>query len=412
MAKTLTVSQLNKYIKGVFEDELILHDILVTGEVSEFKVASSNTYLVLKDADSILNCYRPATTENVEIGIQVTLTGTVGYFPKGGRLSFTFSDIKPSGRSEQYVDFLKLKEKLKLEGLFGRKRALPRFINNIAIITSAEGAALADFLKVTSIQPFIKIKVFHSRVQGENACEDLVNCFESIKSLNAQFDLVVLSRGGGGQTDLSVFNDEKVARAVFDCPYPVITAIGHEIDNSLCDLCSDFRVSTPTMAGEYIVDANQQLINEYFYSVSKITNIVEQNFQTASSNLYRQYLKTLVANSEIQAKVRKKLFNSLSDLKIAMDKKIALEVDLLKEKLNIIKNLMQTNLSKKDTNLEKTYLKIDVLNPTKLLNQGYAKVIKSHKEVGIYDLSVGDKIDVVMEGGKLTASIEKIAKRK
>lgn len=412
MAKTLTVSQLNKYIKGVFEDELILHDIMVAGEVSEFRVVSSNTYLVLKDADSILNCYRPATTENVEIGTQVTLTGTVSYFPKGGRLSFTFSDIKLNGKSDQYVDFLKLKEKLKSEGFFDRKRPLPQFIKSVAIITSAEGAALADFLKVTSIQPFVKIKVFHSRVQGENACEDILNCFNFIRSFGTQFDLVVLSRGGGGQTDLSVFNDEKVARAVFDCQYPVMTAIGHEIDNSLCDLCSDYRVSTPTMAGEFIVESNQQIINEYFSALSKITNIVERNFQTASSDLYRKYLKSLVAKSEIQSKASKKLLNLLLDLKVAMDKKIALGVDLLKEKITVIKNLILINLSDRDGYLEKVRLKIDALNPTRLLNQGYAKIIKSHQEVGIYDLSIGDKIDIVMEGGRLTASIENISKRK
>lgn len=412
MAKTLTVSQLNKYIKGVFEDELILHDIMVAGEVSEFRVVSSNTYLVLKDADSILNCYRPATTENVEIGTQVTLTGTVSYFPKGGRLSFTFSDIKLSGKSDQYVDFLKLKEKLKSEGFFDRKRPLPQFIKNVAIITSAEGAALADFLKVTSIQPFVKIKVFHSRVQGENACEDILNCFNFIRSFGTQFDLVVLSRGGGGQTDLSVFNDEKVARAVFDCQYPVMTAIGHEIDNSLCDLCSDYRVSTPTMAGEFIVESNQQIINEYFSALSKITNIVERNFQTASSDLYRKYLKSLVAKSEIQSKASKKLLNLLLDLKVAMDKKIALGVGLLKEKITVIKNLILINLSDRDGYLEKVHHKIDALNPTRLLNQGYAKIIKSHQEVGINDLSIGDKIDIVMEGGRLTASIENISKRK
>jgi len=412
LAKTLTVSQLNKYIKGVFEDELILHDIMVAGEVSEFRVVSSNTYLVLKDADSILNCYRPATTENVEIGTQVTLTGTVSYFPKGGRLSFTFSDIKLSGKSDQYVDFLKLKEKLKSEGFFDRKRPLPQFIKSVAIITSAEGAALADFLKVTSIQPFVKIKVFHSRVQGENACEDILNCFNFIRSFGTQFDLVVLSRGGGGQTDLSVFNDEKVARAVFDCQYPVMTAIGHEIDNSLCDLCSDYRVSTPTMAGEFIVESNQQIINEYFSALSKITNIVERKFQTASSDMYRKYLKSLVAKSEIQSKASKKLLNLLLDLKVAMDKKIALGVDLLKEKITVIKNLILINLSDRDGYLEKVRLKIDALNPTRLLNQGYAKIIKSHQEVGIYNLSIGDKIDIVMEGGRLTASIENISKRK
>jgi len=412
LAKTLTVSQLNKYIKGVFEDELILHDIMVAGEVSEFRVVSSNTYLVLKDADSILNCYRPATTENVEIGTQVTLTGTVSYFPKGGRLSFTFSDIKLSGKSDQYVDFLKLKEKLKSEGFFDRKRPLPQFIKSVAIITSAEGAALADFLKVTSIQPFVKIKVFHSRVQGENACEDILNCFNFIRSFGTQFDLVVLSRGGGGQTDLSVFNDEKVARAVFDCQYPVMTAIGHEIDNSLCDLCSDYRVSTPTRAGEFIVESNQQIINEYFSALSKITNIVERKFQTASSDMYRKYLKSLVAKSEIQSKASKKLLNLLLDLKVAMDKKIALGVDLLKEKITVIKNLILINLSDRDGYLEKVRLKIDALNPTRLLNQGYAKIIKSHQEVGIYNLSIGDKIDIVMEGGRLTASIENISKRK
>ena len=405
MNKILSVSQLNKYIKGMFEDELILHDIMVSGEVADFKVSSSNTYLVLKDSESLLNCYRPATTENIEIGTKILLKGTVNYFLKGGRLSFVFNDIKPEGKGDIHATFLQLKEKLFSEGLFSRKRELPKFIKNIAVITSNEGAAIHDFIKVLSIQPFVNIKVFHSKVQGENAAADLLYNFNRIINEFYDFDVVVVTRGGGGANDLDVFNNEQVARAVFDCPIPVISAIGHEVDYTLCDYCADIRVGTPSMAGEHIANINAIKISEFKNLIQSLQNAVLSKLSNYSSRLYRLYFDIVYNGNMIYSTAKNRLLGLIADLNICIVNKYSQLKNNIENFENLAYDSIQNKLINYDFQLNKINDKLKILSPKSLLSLGYAKVIKDNDSVSISQIEVGDEIEVILEDGCLKAKV-------
>ncbi len=405
LERTLTVTQLNKYIKGVFEDELILHDISVIGEVSEFKVASSNTYIVLKDSESSISCYRPTSTEKIQIGTKVLLKGSVSYFTRGGRISFVFSDVKPYGRGELFSEFLELKEKLNKEGLFSRKRPLPKLIKKVAVITSSEGAAIHDFLKAISSQPFINTHVYHTKVQGEGAATELVACLQGLSNQKSFYDAVVVTRGGGGATDLSVFNDERVVRAVYSCPVPVISAVGHEIDITLCDYCADLRVGTPSMAGEKIVEINRIVIEKLISTVSAICSAIDKKASACASYLYRVYVNTAIRGSELYSTAKNKLFDTVNFVKDELTTALRNKILLLKNNALSCSLAVDGLMKDSEQKIDKTQVKLRMLNPSVLLDLGYSKVLKNDSEVVFSDIKKNEVVQVVMKDGSFSARV-------
>lgn len=410
MDKVLTVSQLNKYLKSVFEDELVLHNICVKGEVFEFKISSSNTYLVLKEGDCVINCYKPASMPEIEVGTEVMLRGSVNFFPKGGRTSFIFTDAELLGEGKLYADLLKLKSRLKDEGLFDRKRPLPLFINKVAVITSSEGAAIHDFIKTLSSQPFISVNLFHSAVQGEAAAENLVKAFDEIQSLNEQFDVVVLTRGGGGTNDLNVFNSEIVARKVYACDFPVISAIGHEVDYTLCDFCADVRVGTPTMAGELIVSRNNSAYTALCDLVGRAIAAMEKKVTIYAESLSKKSLKLELDSANLFNRCINRLFSAHSEISSGM----AILQNRAKSSLTSkVKNLYFDIDNKLRTYESKFRLyseRISAINPANLLGLGYAKIFKDKKSATIEELCPGDNVQVYMKNGSFEARITKINK--
>ena len=270
MNKVLTVSQLNNYVKNVFEDELILQNITVEGEVFESKFSGGNTYITLKENDCVLSCVRFGSRLEFYTGDKIHVTGGVRFYPKGGKVTLVVNYAQAIGKGDLLVKLEELKKKLKEQGYLDNLKKLPAFIGKIALITSKEGAVIHDFLEVLARNGcgYIDVDVYDVRVQGANAEQTIARAFLSTK--NKYYDVVVVARGGGSGQDLSCFNTELVAKSVFDCVYPVISAVGHEIDYTLCDFASSLRAGTPSIAAEKIVRQNEAFLGEMLEKLNEL----------------------------------------------------------------------------------------------------------------------------------------------
>lgn len=256
--KIFTVGQINRYIRNLLENDFILSSLLVKGEISNFKAHSSgHLYFTLKDPSGAISCVMfrqdaaglPFEPEN---GMQAVVYGHISLYEKTGQYQLYAEFMEPLGIGALQVAFEQLKEKLAVEGLFDSdfKRAIPKDPSCIAVITSPTGAAVRDILQIVKRRdPNVKIAVFPTLVQGEQAAEDIVR---SLKLVNewGKADVIILGRGGGSMEDLWCFNDENVARAVFASEIPVISAVGHETDFTITDFVADLRAPTPSAAAE------------------------------------------------------------------------------------------------------------------------------------------------------------------
>ena len=256
--KIFTVGQINRYIRNLLENDFILSSLLVKGEISNFKAHSSgHLYFTLKDASGALSCVMfrqdaaglPFEPEN---GMQVVVYGHISLYEKTGQYQLYAEFMEPLGIGALQVAFEQLKEKLAAEGLFDGdfKREIPKNPSCIAVITSPTGAAVRDILQIVKRRdPNVKVAIFPTLVQGEQAAADIVR---SLKLVNewGKADVIILGRGGGSMEDLWCFNDENVARAVFASEIPVISAVGHETDFTITDFVADMRVPTPSAAAE------------------------------------------------------------------------------------------------------------------------------------------------------------------
>ncbi|MBO4539407.1 MAG: exodeoxyribonuclease VII large subunit [Clostridia bacterium] len=385
----LTVEELNFYISHVFSEEELLHNVPVVGEVSGCSVVNGHCYFVLKDAKAQIkvvfyNCLPGNAPKN---GEQVLVRGSVDYYSKGGQINVKAYQITPFGRGILYEQLEKLRKKLEEEGLFREehKKELPLRPRRVAVITSVQGAAVQDFL-TTSLKKntVTDISVIDVRVQGEKCVSDVVTAL--INADEYGFDVIVLARGGGSFEDLYAFNDEKVVRTIYNMKTPVISAIGHETDYTLCDYVADYRAITPTAAAEKVAFDASLIKNE-------IIDLAEQIGDLANDILSDE--KHRVEN---QAMTIKNKANFLLQMQY--------------EKINSFTKMMNIYqkhvFDLKSNEIDRILTRLDDLNPTKLLKNGYFRIVKAGKD--IYDskeIKVNDKILIVGEKEKITATVEK-----
>jgi exodeoxyribonuclease VII large subunit len=258
----VTVSQLNNYIKSVFTAEEMLHGISVSGEIEGLKgrlgaeIGGSRVqFFALKDCDSVISCscWETEKLEGIKDGDKVIAVGSVEYWNKKGKINFSVYSVKKQGVGDLLEQLRLLTEKLKAEGLFDRKKPLPAEVKRIGVVTSKSGAVIQDIITVTKRRnPNVDIVLYPVTVQGETAAAEIsagLSYFSRSKTVN----LVILARGGGSADDLSVFNEESVARSVASCKIPVVSAVGHERDTTLVDFVADLRAPTPSAAAEMVV---------------------------------------------------------------------------------------------------------------------------------------------------------------
>lgn len=384
---TLSVTQLNNYIKNIIDAEEILFNVSVYGEVSNFKISGANAYFDIKEEDAQLSCIKFGINFNdIKNGDKVIVTGRLNYHPKFGKLSFIVSKIELYGLGELYQKFLELKTKLEEEGIFDErhKKQIPKFSKCIGVVTSPTGAVIHDIIHVArKNNPFTDILIYPVKVQGEGAEKEIAEGIEYLDKCD-KVDVIIVARGGGSFEDLAPFNTELVARAVYKCNKPIISGVGHETDFSLCDFASDLRAPTPSVAAEVSVF-------NYYLAVEQI--------ETLTSSI--SYKIKSILNDNIDD-----INNIVNNITINISNKINLkEKQLIKSvenfKFNITKIL--TTTQKK---LELLNLNIEKCNPLALLKKGYNKAYNKNGLIkSVANLNIGDEIDSIFIDGKVRSKI-------
>jgi exodeoxyribonuclease VII large subunit len=295
-----SVEEITLLIKKKLTSDSTLRDIWISGEISNFVHHSSgHLYFTLKDERSQLPCamFRWANEKlkfEPEDGMKVLTKGNIDVYAPQGRYNFVVSEVHPKGAGELYLKFMQLKEKLQKEGLFdvARKKPIPRFPNKIGVVTSPTGAALRDIINVTKRRyPLAEILVVPTQVQGDLAKDDIVTSIELLNT-HSDVDVMIVGRGGGSIEDLWPFNEEGVARAIFNSKIPVISAVGHETDFSIADFVADLRAPTPSAAAELVVPDMHEIMkgirtknDALLLNIKGIITISEKNLQTLKGAL-------------------------------------------------------------------------------------------------------------------------------
>ena len=392
----MTVAQLNSYIKNLFDRDKLLLTVSIRGEISNFKRhTTGHFYFTLKDSESQIKAvmFRSATQKLKflpENGMKVILRGSVSVYAKDGSYQFYALNIEPDGIGALYLAYEQLKAKLEAEGLFDRftKLPLPKYPSKIGVITSPTGAAVRDIINVIRRRfPPAKIYLYPSLVQGSGAEENLIEAVDFFDR-SKLCDIVIIGRGGGSIEDLWAFNSEALARRIFSAQVPIISAVGHETDFTICDFVSDLRAPTPSAAAELSVPD----IRELFITVD--------GYQTrlTSALISHVKLKKEKLKSIEQSKVLKNPLLYYENLKEQVE-------DLKESVINAYGRKLEVTKNKLAVIAEKT----NALSPLNVLARGYSvvsindKVIKSADE-----LKINDEIQIRLSDATVFASVEKI----
>lgn len=382
----LNITQLNTLIKRIIDAEEFLQTISVYGEVSNFKISAGNAYFDIKEDGAQIACIKFGAYDlDIRNGDMVLLTGKLNYYVKTGKLSFIANKIEPYGLGELYKKYLMLKEKLSTEGLFDErhKKQLPRFANNVGVVTSETGAVIRDICHVAKKKnPFTNIIVYPARVQGVGAEDEVIQGLKYFEQSNV--DVVIIARGGGSFEDMAPFNTEKLVRQIFMCKKPIISAVGHETDFSLTDFVADMRAPTPSVAGELA-------FFDYYKTIQDL-NLYINSICTSASTLIDKK-KGLVSDT---------LQQILSGFNAVKDK----QAFMLNTAITNIQNLFEKDIKNRQSSLEKTILSIEKSNPLNILKSGYILADKNQEKItSVNQLQVGDNINLTFADGKATAHI-------
>lgn len=383
--KIFTVSQINRMIKDLIDNEVILEDITVTGELSSFSVNRNIMYFTLKDNDNLLYCIKYKATQEFKVGDLVQCRGNIKYYPKGGKLTFSVNQIEHCGQGELYKQFLMLKEKLSAEGLFDERHKIPipRFITSIGVVTSQTGAVLQDIINVSHRRnPNLDIYVYDAQVQGSVAVRQVIEGITYFDNYS-DVDVIIVARGGGSLEDLSAFNDEELARIAYICNKPLISAVGHETDYSILDFVADLRAPTPSAAAELVTYVNKDLI-QYIDNIKvKLDQFIRDQIEKIQSSI-------LASSTNIDYNINE-LIND--------------EVLLIKDCVQTIDEILAKNIDNTIHRVDIALNTLDKLNPIALLKKGYSLVSAKNQPVNYKNVNVGDKINIRTADMKMTAEI-------
>ena len=389
------VSHLTSYIRDLLEKDANLVDIWVTGEVSNLaRPGSGHSYFSLREGDSTLRCamfkYAGMGAELLNEGDSIIVHGKVSIYPQRGDLQLVVDLVQPEGTGELQLKFEQLRAKLEQEGLFdpSRKRELPKFPNKVAVITSVSGAVWHDIVDVFQRRyPLAELVLFSTSVQGEAALPEIIGSFNEL-NLHEGIDVVILARGGGSKEDLSVFNEEDLARAVFSSNYPVISAIGHETDTTIVDLVADVRAPTPSAAAEIAAP-----------NLVEIRESIDINLQRLNIEIER----TIKSGKELVSLQDSRISDLMPDfvsLRMRID-------DWLRVSANEIDSLRK-NI---DINVEGLVKRLSSLSPAGTMQRGYAVVQNHETNELITDssvLSIDDKTRINLAQGAFIASVNSV----
>lgn len=393
----LTVTELNEYIKDLLDCNPPLTEIYIKGEISNFKAHSSgHYYFSLKDEQSALRCvmFRSAAYSlnfRPENGMKVIAGGKISSFVRDGAYQLYVTDMQPDGIGSMYIAVEQLKRKLEAEGLFdeSRKKEIPKIPHTVGVVTSPTGAAVRDIINVTGRRfPFAEIVIYPALVQGEGAVESVARGIEYFNR-EKRADVLIVGRGGGSIEDLWAFNSERVARAVAASDIPVISAVGHETDFTVCDFVSDRRAPTPSAAAEIAVPDTAELVMKFNNVITRERDILLRRIADRKTDVKRIEASRALASP----------MNTVEDRMMALAS--------LSEKLDTAAERYLTNLKSR---LSVSAASLDAINPLKVLTRGYSAVMTESGKVAnsIEGMTAGDKIKIRMQDGTLNATVNEI----
>ena len=414
--KYITVTQLTRYIKYKIDNDVNLNEVFLKGEISNFKAHSrGHFYFTLKDEGSRINAIMFASqTRNIkfmpEDGMKVLVTGKISVFEANGAYQIYVNDMLEDGVGNLYIAYEQLKKKLEAEGLFKEeyKKPIPKIPNRIGVITAPTGAAIKDIISTIKRRwPLCEVYLFPALVQGEDAKEDIVR---QIKKADDEYNLdtLIVGRGGGSIEDLWAFNEEIVARAIFECKTPVISAVGHEIDFTIADFVADLRAPTPTGAAEMAVPQLSDVLNYLNQVKIRLNNTVINQIKInrkkldtlKSSNIFKNPTMIYQNKEMIFDNLVEKLKYSLINLTNVKEK------ELIRLKNSYVLKSPYKLLDNKSNKYLNLVSKLETLSPLLTLKRGYTmtkvdgKVVSSCKKI-----KKGDSIEVEFRDGSIEAEV-------
>ena len=389
--KSLSVKQFNQYIKTSFKHDPLFQNVSVKGEIANYKISHNHIYFSLKEENEIIDCviyyYEQKDIEDFNNGDEVIVDGNLIYNSFFSKISISVNDIEKKGLSEEYLNFLKIKEEFLKKGYFDKdtKKTICDYPKEIGLITSDKSAAIVDFLSVINKEiSDINIYLYPVKVQGLSAKDEIINAINVLDKKN--LDAIVITRGGGSKEDLKVFNEKDIVEEIYKAKSPIISAIGHKIDLSLTDLVSDLSLQTPTEAGSYLVRNYKKIrqdINKIFLDIQKTLN---RNIE----------LKELKLNN---------LKYSLDSY--SLDKLLDEKTKNVNEIFEKIKNNLNLNIEKKENNLEILKYKLNSLKSILDIkkNSIFIKDFDGNFIYSKYSLKNKDKVNIVFSDGEVKAEI-------
>lgn len=388
---SLSVKQFNQYIKTSFKHDPLFQNISIKGEIANYKISHNHIYFSLKEDNEIIDCviyyYEDKNLNQYSNGDEVVVDGNLVYNSFFSKISIAVKNIEKMGLSKDYVNFLKLKEDFYKKGYFDEnlKKNICDYPKNIGLITSDKSAAIVDFLSVINKEiSDINIYLYPVKVQGLSAKDEIINAIDVLDKKN--LDAIVLTRGGGSNEDLKVFNEKDLVEKIYQAKSPIISAIGHKIDSSLTDLVSDLSLQTPTEAGSFLVRNYKKIkdqINKIFIDIKKT---LDRNIEI----------------KELKLKNMKVKLNSYS-LDNLLDSKAKNLYDILEK----IKNKLDKNIGEKENKLSMLGLKLDSLKSILDIRKKsiFVKDFDGKFIYSKYSLKNKDKVKIIFADGEVKAEI-------
>lgn len=416
-----SVTEINRYISNMFDNDFLMQQVSVKGEVSNCKYHSSgHIYFSIKDNNSLLNCIMfvgKRTTGlkfRMQEGDKVVIKGNIGVYENQGKYQLYASSIEKQGKGELYQKFLQLKEELSDMGMFADiyKKPIPKYAMNIGVVTANTGAAIQDIINITKRRnPYVQLILYPAQVQGIGAAETIVKGINVLDAM-PEVDIIIVGRGGGSLEDLWAFNERIVAEAIFNCETPVISAVGHEVDYTIADFVSDLRAPTPSAAAELAVFEYKKYEEDVLKLQRDLKDSIQRKIRLDREKLYgyKRQLDSLSPIRIIQSKRQR-----LSDMQINLDSIMKAKLTDRKKDLDSLENMlsksMQDNTVKTRQELGILAEKLNGLSPLTKLKGGYVYASKEDKAIkSVNNISKGDNIELYLIDGKAMANVSEVIK--
>ncbi len=392
--QTITVRQLNIYVKSLLENDVKLAGCRISGEITNFKChyASGHLYFTLSDGFAAIKCvmfkgYAAKCKIPLKNGVKVVVTGRVSIYEKDGGYQLYAEAVDEDGVGDKLLALKMLKEKLAAQGLFdtANKRKPVLFPRRVAVITSGTGAALQDIINVISRRyPVCQLVLSSASVQGELAVKELIFALEKVYSADG-IDTIIIGRGGGSAEDLDAFNSEALARKVYESPVPIISAVGHETDITVCDMVADLRAPTPSAAAELAVPDKSFILRN-----------IETALNTCSNSLLKKCDNYDIRLAGLLSRpVLKNPYAFIDEKSVLLDR--------ITDNINMTVN---TVFDKKDAEFSALIQKLDALSPMKTMSRGYSFVLHGKSPIhSVDEVEIGDNLSVLLADGNIECRV-------